>query len=69
MTEHDYRASLEWELGIDHDKPDADKLLAAAAALIASRMVRPVNGRAAQQLAATKRGLTTYLLGSTRRAA
>lgn len=33
MTEHDYRASLEWELGIDPDKPDADKLLALAAVL------------------------------------
>jgi hypothetical protein len=26
MTEEQYRASLEFELGIDHDKPDADKL-------------------------------------------
>jgi hypothetical protein len=26
MTEEQYRASLEWELGIDPDKPDADKL-------------------------------------------
>ncbi len=47
MTEPEYRASLEWELGIDHDKPDVDKLLALAAVLTSARMQRPVNARAA----------------------
>ena len=69
MTEHDYRASLEWELGIDHDKPDADKLLALAAILTAARMQRPVNARAAEQMAAARRQVVRYLNEANRRAA
>ena len=69
MTEHDYRASLEWELGIDHDRPDADKLLALAAILTAARMQRPVNARAAEQMAAARRQVVTFLLAQHRRAA
>lgn len=69
MTEHDYRASLEWELGIDPDKPDADKLLALAAVLTAARMQRPVNARAAEQMAAARRQITRYLQDANRRAA
>ena len=69
MTEAEYRASLEFELGIDHDKPDADKLLALAAILTAARMQRPVNARAAQQMAAARRQVTRFLLEQNRRAA
>ena len=69
MAEHDYRASLEFELGIDTDKPDADKLLALAAVLTAARMQRPVNARAAEQMAAARRQITRYLHDANRRAA
>jgi hypothetical protein len=69
MTDDQYRASLEWELGIDPDKPDADKLLALAAVLTAARMQRPVNARAAEQMAAARRQITRYLHEANRRAA
>lgn len=69
MTEEQYRASLEFELGIDHDKPDADKLLALAAVLTAARMQRPVNARAAEQMAAARRQITRFLNEANRRAA
>lgn len=69
MTEQDYRASLEWDLGIDHDQPDVDKLLALAAVLVAARMQRPVNARAAEQVAAARRQVTRALRESVRRAA
>lgn len=69
MTEAEYRAALEFELGIDHDKPDADKLLALAAILTAARMQRPVNARAAQQMAAARRQVVRYLNDANRRAA
>jgi hypothetical protein len=69
MTDDQYRASLEWELGIDHDKPDADKLLALAAVLTAARMQRPVNARAAEQMAAARRQITRFLHEANRRAA
>jgi hypothetical protein len=69
MTEAEYRASLEWELGIDPDKPDADKLLALAAVLTAARMQRPVNARAAEQMAAARRQVVRYLNEANRRAA
>jgi hypothetical protein len=69
MTDEQYRSSLEWELGIDHDKPDADKLLALAAVLTAARMQRPVNARAAEQMAAARRQITRCLNEANRRAA
>jgi hypothetical protein len=69
MTEEQYCASLEFELGIDHDKPDADKLLALAAVLTAARMQRPVNARAAEQMAAARRQITRFLHEANRRAA
>jgi hypothetical protein len=69
MTEAEYRASLEFELGIDHDKPDADKLLALSMVLTACRMMRPVNGPSAVQAAAMRRQITRHLLEANRRAA
>jgi hypothetical protein len=69
MTDAEYRASLEWELGIDHDKPDADKLLALSMVLTACRMMRPVNGRAVEQSIAMRRNIVKCLREANRRAA
>jgi hypothetical protein len=69
MTEQDYRASLEWELGIDHGAPDVDKLLALAAVLTSARMQRPVNARAAEQAIAARRQITRFLREANVRAA
>lgn len=69
MTDAEYRAALEHELGIKAGLPDAEALLAAAAALVAARMVRPVNPRAAEQLAASRRLVARSLMENVRRAA
>lgn len=70
MTDAEYRAAVEHELGLKHQQHiSVEDLLAAASSLVASRMVRPVNSRAAEQLTASRKLVARSLLENVRRAA
>lgn len=70
MTEHDYRASLEWELGISPERFDPVELaLKLSTALVALQMSVPRNGRGAELRRVSRRDLTEQINGLNRRAA
>ena len=69
MTEQDYRASLEWELGIDHDAATIEARLLLANALSSLRNSNARHGGSAEQRDATKREITRFLREANARAA